>query len=149
MMTQARQIAAAQAAQTAAKQQASQAMKTVIAEGDRLASVLLASIKEHFGPRSEKVAEFGAKPFRGRKKKVAPETPGTPGTGTPGTGSGGTTPSSGSSHPLPAGGNAGSRGRASARPLFLCPEIGVPIVRIGTTGCRTDLRLVVGICGRS
>ena len=99
MMTQARQIAAAQAAQTAAKQQASQAMKTVIAEGDRLASVLLASIKEHFGPRSEKVAEFGAKPFRGRKKKVAPETPGTPGTGTPGTGSGGTTPPSGSSHP--------------------------------------------------
>jgi hypothetical protein len=99
MMTQARQIAAAQAAQTAAKQQASQAMKTVIAEGDRLASVLLASIKEHFGPRSEKVAEFGAKPFRGRKKKVAPETPGTPGTGTPGTGSGGTTPPTGSSHP--------------------------------------------------
>ena len=99
MMTQARQIAAVQAAQTAAKQQASQAMKTVIAEGDRLASVLLASIKEHFGPRSEKVAEFGAKPFRGRKKKVAPETPGTPGTGTPGTGSGGTTPPTGSSHP--------------------------------------------------
>jgi hypothetical protein len=99
MMTQARQIAAAQAAQTAAKQQASQAMKTVIAEGDRLASVLLASIKEHFGPRSEKVAEFGAKPFRGRKKKVAPETPGTPGTGTPGTGSGATTPPAGSSHP--------------------------------------------------
>jgi hypothetical protein len=99
LMTQARQIAAAQAAQTAAKQQASQAMKTVIAEGDRLASVLLASIKEHFGPRSEKVAEFGAKPFRGRKKKVAPETPGTPGTSTPGTGSGGTTPPTGSSHP--------------------------------------------------
>ncbi|HEY0552721.1 MAG TPA: hypothetical protein VGG20_00530 [Thermoanaerobaculia bacterium] len=99
MMTQARQIAAAQAAQTAAKQQGSQAMKTVIAEGDRLASVLLASIKEHFGPRSEKVAEFGAKPFRGRKKKVAPETPGAPGTGTPGTGSGATTPPTGSSHP--------------------------------------------------
>ncbi|HEX4864358.1 MAG TPA: hypothetical protein VFV02_09810 [Acidimicrobiales bacterium] len=99
LMTQARQIAAAQAAQTAAKQQASQAMKTVIADGDRLATVLLSSIKEHFGPRSEKVAEFGAKPFRGRKKKVAPETPGTPGTGTPGTGSGGTTPPTGSSHP--------------------------------------------------
>src|ERR1700710_2805934 len=45
MMTQARQIAAAQAAQTAAKQQGSQARKTVIAEGDRLATGL-ASIKE-------------------------------------------------------------------------------------------------------
>src|SRR5882757_1855236 len=67
LMTQARQVAAVQAAQTAAKQQASQAMKTVIAEGDRLANVLMVSIKEHYGPRSEKVAEFGAQPFRGRK----------------------------------------------------------------------------------
>jgi hypothetical protein len=79
LLTQARQVAAAQSAQMAAKQQASQTMRTVIAEGERLASVLLASIKEHYGPRAEKVAEFGAQPFRGRKtKKPAPETPGTP-----------------------------------------------------------------------
>jgi hypothetical protein len=76
LLDQARQVAAAQSAQTAAKQQASQTMRTVISEGDRLASVLLASIKEHYGPRSEKVAEFGVQPFRGRKtKKVAPEAP--------------------------------------------------------------------------
>jgi hypothetical protein len=72
-MAQARQIAAVQAAQVAAKQQSSQAMKAVMAEGDRLATVLLTSIKEHYGIRSEKVAEFGAKPFRGRKKKASPE----------------------------------------------------------------------------
>jgi hypothetical protein len=80
LMTQARQIAAVQAAQVAAKQQSSQAMKTVMAEGDRLATVLLTSIKEHYGIRSEKVAEFGAKPFRGRKTKKTPE-PSTPAPG--------------------------------------------------------------------
>ena len=84
LLTQARQTEAAQAAQVAAKQQASQTMKQLIAEGDRLANVLLASIKEHYGPRSEKVAEFGLKPFRGRKTKAtAPETPGTPVPSTP------------------------------------------------------------------
>ena len=48
-------------------------MKTLISEGDRLANVLLTSIKEHYGIRSEKVAEFGAQPFRGRKPKKALE----------------------------------------------------------------------------
>jgi hypothetical protein len=79
LLDQARQVAAAQAAQTAAKQQASQTMRTVIAEGGRLASVLLASVKEFYGPRSEKVAEFGVQPFRGRKtKKVVPPEVATP-----------------------------------------------------------------------
>src|SRR4051794_5535696 len=59
LMTQARQVAATQAAQKAAKQQASQTIRKLISEGDRLASVLMASIKEHYGPRAEKVAEFG------------------------------------------------------------------------------------------
>jgi hypothetical protein len=72
LTAQARQIAATQAAQVAAKQQSSQSMKTLISEGDRLANVLLTSIKEHYGIRSEKVAEFGAQPFRGRKPKKAP-----------------------------------------------------------------------------
>jgi hypothetical protein len=100
LMTQARQTAAAQAAQVAAKQQASQTMKTTIAEGERLATVLLVSVKEHYGPRSEKVAEFGLKPFRGRKAKVAPETPGTPAPGSPAPSPGGAVaqPPSGSSH---------------------------------------------------
>ena len=80
MMAQARQVAAAQAAQVAAKQQASQTMKTVIAEGERLANILRAGVKQHFGIRAEKLAEFGVKPFRGRnrKPKPEPETPGGP-----------------------------------------------------------------------
>jgi hypothetical protein len=74
MVAQARQVAATQAAQVAAKQQSSQSMKEVIADGDRLATVLRTSIKEHFGIRSEKIAEFGVQPFRGRKaKKTSPE----------------------------------------------------------------------------
>jgi hypothetical protein len=68
VMEQARQMAASQAAQRAAKQQASKSLKAAIVEGDRLASLLRAAVKQHYGVRSEKVAEFGIKPFRGRKK---------------------------------------------------------------------------------
>jgi septal ring factor EnvC (AmiA/AmiB activator) len=79
MMAQARQIAATQAAQMAAKQQASQALKTAIAEGDRLANLLRAGVKQHYGIRAEKLTEFGVKPFRGRNRKTTePETPGAP-----------------------------------------------------------------------
>ena len=86
---QARQIAAAQAAQKAAKQTASQTLKTAIREGDRLANVLRSALKQHYGIRSEKLAEFGLQPFRGRnrtlkakqpeaKQPQAPEPPATP-----------------------------------------------------------------------
>jgi hypothetical protein len=74
VMEQARQIAASQAAQRAAKQTASQSLKAAITEGDRLASLLRAAVKQHYGPRSEKVAEFGVQPFRGRKR-TPKETP--------------------------------------------------------------------------
>jgi hypothetical protein len=73
MMAQARGIAATQAAQIAAKQQASQALKTAIVEGDRLANMLRAGVKQHFGIRAEKLSEFGIKPFRGRNRKAKPE----------------------------------------------------------------------------
>jgi DNA-binding protein H-NS len=72
-MEQTRQIAALQAAQTAAKQQASKSLKEAIAEGDRLANLLRAAVKQHYGIRSEKLSEFGVKPFRGRKKAEKPE----------------------------------------------------------------------------
>src|ERR1700712_2968975 len=78
MMEQARGIAAVQAAQMAAKQDASQKLKGVIAEGTRLATLLRANVRQHYGIRAEKLVEFGVKPFRGRKPKAKPE-PGTPG----------------------------------------------------------------------
>lgn len=49
-------------------------------EGERVAALLRRGVKEHYGPRSEKLAEFGLQPFRGRKakKETEPETPDTP-----------------------------------------------------------------------
>ena len=75
VMDQARQTAASQAAQRAAKQQSSKSLKASIIEGDRLASLLRAAVKQHYGPASEKVAEFGVQPFRGRKRtpKATPD----------------------------------------------------------------------------
>ena len=74
VMEQARQIAATQAAQRAAKQTSSQSLKSAMIEGGRLASLLRAAVKQHYGPASEKVAEFGVQPFRGRKR-TPKETP--------------------------------------------------------------------------
>lgn len=74
MLTEAREAAAQQAAHTAGKQEASQKLKTLQVEGERLANLLRGAVKQHFGIRSEKLAEFGMKPFRGRnKKKGEPE----------------------------------------------------------------------------
>jgi uncharacterized protein YydD (DUF2326 family) len=70
LMEQARGIAAAQAAQMAAKQEASQKLKDIIAEGTRVATLLRANVRQHYGMRAEKLVEFGVKPFRGRKSKT-------------------------------------------------------------------------------
>jgi hypothetical protein len=71
----------------AAKQQISQRMKVLLADGKKLATFLRTGIKEHFGNRNEKLVEFGIQPFRRRKreqlfvtKPVAPgPTPGSTG----------------------------------------------------------------------
>lgn len=78
VMEQARQIASTQSAQTAAKQTSSQALKTTMAEGDRLATLLRSAVKQHYGIRSEKLAEFGVKPFRGRPRIAKPDPNPTP-----------------------------------------------------------------------
>jgi hypothetical protein len=59
----------------AGKQETSKQLQGVMAEGQRLATVLRQSVKEHYGPTSEKLHEFGVQPFRGRKAKAAPEEP--------------------------------------------------------------------------
>ena len=67
---QARQMAATQAAQRAAKQTASQKLKATVVEGERLANLLRSAVKQQYGIRSEKLAEFGMQPFRGRNRTV-------------------------------------------------------------------------------
>ena len=57
----------------AGKQESTQQLQTVLVEGTRLATLLRSALKAHYGPTSEKLAEFGLKPFRGRKAKQAPE----------------------------------------------------------------------------
>jgi hypothetical protein len=68
-----------QAALTASKQDLSKQLRVVITEGDRLATLMRSAIKQHYGIRTEKVAEFGVQPFRGKPRKAktvpVPETP--------------------------------------------------------------------------
>jgi hypothetical protein len=57
----------------AGKQVKTQQLQTVLTEGSRLATLLRNALKAHYGPTSEKLSEFGLKPFRGRKARQAPE----------------------------------------------------------------------------
>lgn len=71
-----------QAVHTAGKQEASKQLKALITEGERMATMLTQGLKTRYGIRSEKLAEFGMQPFRGRPRKAKPE-PETPKPGDP------------------------------------------------------------------
>jgi len=73
LLARALEITKLQAAQKAAKQQTSQELKAVMAEGQRLANMLRTTLKEHYGPTSEKLTTFGVQPFRGRSPKAKVE----------------------------------------------------------------------------
>jgi hypothetical protein len=62
-----------QAAHAAGKQEASKQLQELLGEGDRLATVLRKSLQSYYGPGSEKLSEFGLKPFRGRRSAEEPE----------------------------------------------------------------------------
>ena len=64
-----------QAAQVAEKQQSSQDLRLKISDGQRMATMLRQGIKQYFGIRSEKLAEFGLNPYRGRTGRKQPEGP--------------------------------------------------------------------------
>jgi hypothetical protein len=78
LMTRVLEINTQQGAWTASKQEASKELKTLLNEGQRLANAMRAMVKEHYGIRSEKLAEFGLQPFRGRVRKAKAPTPDTP-----------------------------------------------------------------------
>ena len=73
VLAQAEDAANRQGVHTAAKQEASLEFRIAITECERLANILRLAIKQHYGIRSEKLAEFGLQPFRGRKAKDAEE----------------------------------------------------------------------------
>jgi hypothetical protein len=70
-------LARQQAALTASKQDASNQFRELLVEGQRLAAGMTKFLQQNYGTRSEKLAEFGLQPFRGRKPRVAktPEPP--------------------------------------------------------------------------
>ena len=78
LLTQAQQVAAQQTALAASKQEMSKQLRTLLFEGRRISTGLQALLKEFYGVRSEKLAEYGLQPFRGRKRKQEPEVPETP-----------------------------------------------------------------------
>ena len=75
LLNQAVAINADQAARRAAKQEASKELLRLIIDGQRLANFLRKGVQEHYGPRAEKLSEFGLQPFRGLKRKTAPDEP--------------------------------------------------------------------------
>jgi hypothetical protein len=74
LMSQVQEVAQRQAVHTAAKQEASKELRTLMVEGDRLATLMRGLVKQNYGVTSEKLAEFGVQPFRGRKRKVEAES---------------------------------------------------------------------------
>jgi DNA-binding protein H-NS len=78
LLTQAQETAKKQAALTASKQETSKQLRSLVMEGQRVANAVRSMLKEHYGLRAEKLAEFGLQPFRGRARKVKPEAPAIP-----------------------------------------------------------------------
>ena len=75
MVGQAEDLFQSQAALSASKQEASQQLAALVTECQRLETVLRVSLKQFYGPRSEKLVEFGIQPFRGRTKPPSPPPP--------------------------------------------------------------------------
>lgn len=83
ILTDVQEVFKQQAALIASKQDASRRLKTLVTEGQRVANGLRKLVTEHYGLRSEKLAEFGLQPFRGRPRKAKPEEPGSSGSPPP------------------------------------------------------------------
>jgi hypothetical protein len=75
VLNRAQEQAKQQAALTASRLESTKQLRALLTEGNRLANALRSLVKEHYGIRSEKLAEFGLQPFRGRTRKAKGETP--------------------------------------------------------------------------
>ncbi len=76
LVSQAQVVSQEQAALTASKQEKTYALKIVMTEGQRLATLLRVAVRQHYGISAEKLTEFGLQPFRSRPRKVKePEAP--------------------------------------------------------------------------
>jgi len=78
LLIQAREVAQEQAALIAKKQDASQRLVKLLRNGQRVATGARKVLKAHYGVDSEKLAEFGVQPFRGRARRTGPVKPPNP-----------------------------------------------------------------------
>lgn len=69
------QILIDQSAFRASKQMASQRLKTLVSQGNKLNTVLTTIIKEHYGNGNDKLAEFGLQPRRLRPRATVEPPP--------------------------------------------------------------------------
>ncbi len=75
ILTEAGGVFQQQASLMASKQELSKRLATLLIEGERLAAAIEKLLKEHYGLRSEKLAQFGLQPFRGLVRKAKPTSP--------------------------------------------------------------------------
>jgi len=75
LLSQAAGIKKQQAASRATKETASEQLQATLVEGQRLAALLRQAVRQHYGPRSPKLAEFNVKVFRGRTTSPASTPP--------------------------------------------------------------------------
>jgi hypothetical protein len=76
LVTGAQEVARRQAALKASKQEASRELEAMLISAQRVATAIQKLLIEHYGLRSEKLAEFDLQPFRGRRWLARPEPPG-------------------------------------------------------------------------
>jgi hypothetical protein len=75
LLNQAREVAQEQGTLIAQKQDASQRLVTLLRNGQRVATAVRKVLKAHYGLDSEKLAEFGVQPFRGRNRSAGSVKP--------------------------------------------------------------------------
>jgi hypothetical protein len=75
LITLAEDISQRQAAFTASRQDASRQLEAALNEGRPLATFLRSGVKDRYGNRSEKLVEFGMRPFRSRHRPAVTEPP--------------------------------------------------------------------------
>jgi hypothetical protein len=75
MLEQARNLTNEHHSLTATKQDVSKDLQKTIKQGQKLVDLMRTAAVEQFGADSEKLVEFGLKPFRGRAKKAALKPP--------------------------------------------------------------------------
>lgn len=75
IVNQIRAFAADQVVHTAERQQATKRVDFLLVQGRKLVTVIRTAVREHYGNRNEKLAEFGLQPFRGRPSRTTEDNP--------------------------------------------------------------------------